>query len=153
MGPTSTPLPPAARETQRRYVPSGFVMRRIVNPITLLLGGPSLVVRGRRSGRPIVTPIPVFPFEGGRYLVTGGGETHWVRNLRAAGAGELRRGRHREPFRAVELSGAERDRVVLAYRERMGRRARDFFAALPEPSQHPVFHIEPVAASGPGTTG
>ncbi len=134
------------------YVPSGFVMRRIVNPLTVLLGGPALVIRGRRSGRLITTPVPVFPFEGARYLVAGGGETHWVRNLRAAGEGELRRGRRRERFRAVELSGAARDRVVVAYRERMGRRAQPFFKALPEASQHPVFRIDEAGEFRGGAT-
>jgi hypothetical protein len=77
----------------RPYVPSRFFMSHVVNPITLWLGGPPLTVRGRRSGRPIRTPIPTLEFEDARYLVSGGGETHWVRNLRAAGQGELRRGR------------------------------------------------------------
>jgi deazaflavin-dependent oxidoreductase (nitroreductase family) len=127
----------------RRYVRSSFAMRRVINPLTILLGGPTLVVRGRRSGRPVVTPIPPFVHEGVRYLVAGGGETHWVRNLRVAGEGELRRGRAGEAFRAVELEGVERDRVVLAYRDWIGWRGREFFAALPEPSQHPVFRVEP----------
>jgi deazaflavin-dependent oxidoreductase (nitroreductase family) len=125
------------------YVPSGVVMRRVVNPLTLWLGGPSIVVRGRRSGRLIRTPVPVFEFDGARYLVGGGGETHWVRNLRAAGEGELRRGRTREPFRALELQGDAQVRVVAAYRQRMGRRAAAFFAALPEPTAHPVFRVDP----------
>jgi hypothetical protein len=64
-----------------------------------------------------------------------------VRNLRAAGQGELRRGRTHEPFRAVEVQGDEHDRVVAAYRERMGWRAREFFTALPDPADHPVFRI------------
>ena len=127
----------------RAYVPSPLVMRRVVNPITVWLGGPTLTVRGRRTGRPIRTPVPALDFEGVRYLVSGGGETHWVRNLRAAGEGELRRGRTREPFHAVEVHGAEHDRVVDAYRHRMGWRAREFFAALPDPADHPVFRIEP----------
>ncbi|HLX34665.1 MAG TPA: nitroreductase/quinone reductase family protein [Candidatus Limnocylindrales bacterium] len=129
-----------------RYVPSTFVMSRIVNPLILLLGGPTVVVRGRRTGREISTPIPTFPFEGLRYLVSGGGETHWVRNLRAAGQGDLRRGRTREPFRAVEILGEERDRIVAAYRDAMGIRARSFFSALPDPADHPVFRIEPAIA-------
>jgi deazaflavin-dependent oxidoreductase (nitroreductase family) len=81
-------------------------MSHVVNPITIRHGGPTLVVRGRRSGRPIRAAVPRFELDGSRYVVSGGGETHWVRNLRAAGEGELRRGRHREPFQAVEVTGA-----------------------------------------------
>src|SRR5665811_2469849 len=89
----------------RPYVPSRFFMSRVVNPITLRLGGPTLTVRGRRTGRSVRTPVPTLEVEGARYLVSGGGETHWVRNLRAAGGGELRKGRTHEPFRAVEVQG------------------------------------------------
>ncbi len=123
------------------YVPSRFFMAHVVNPITLWLGGPTLTVRGRRTGRPIRTPVPTLEFEGSRYLVSGGGETHWVRNLRAAGGGELRHGRNREFFRGIEVHGDEHGRVVAAYREHMGWRAREFFAALPDPADHPVFRI------------
>ena len=145
MSQTDDPL--TTNETNPRpYVPSRFFMSRVVNPITLWLGGPTLTVRGRRTGRPIRTPIPSLAFEGARYLVSGGGETHWVRNLRAAGAGELRQGRMHEPFRAVEVCGDEHDRVVAAYRERMGWRAREFFSALPNPADHPVFRIESIQA-------
>ncbi|HXX60148.1 MAG TPA: nitroreductase/quinone reductase family protein [Candidatus Sulfotelmatobacter sp.] len=126
-----------------RYLPPSFVMRHIVNPLTAALGGPTLVVRGRRSGRRIRTVVPPFVEGGVRYLVAGGGETQWVRNLRAAGEGELWRGRRHEPFRAVELHGAEQARVVSAYRRRLGRRAGPFFTAMPDPADHPVFRIEP----------
>jgi deazaflavin-dependent oxidoreductase (nitroreductase family) len=128
------------------YVPSRFFMSHVVNPITLWFGGPTLTVRGRRTGRPIRTPVPTLEFEGARYLVSGGGETHWVRNLRAAGEGELRRGRTQEPFRAIEVQGDEHDRVVAAYREHMGWRAREIFTALPDPADHLVFRIEPLEA-------
>jgi deazaflavin-dependent oxidoreductase (nitroreductase family) len=139
--------PMTANETPPRpYVPSRFFMSRVVNPITLWLGGPTLTVRGRRTGRPVRTPVPTLEVEGARYLVSGGGETHWVRNLRAAGQGELRKGRTRELFRAVEVGGDEHDRVVAAYREHMGWRAREFFAALPDPADHPVFRVEPQEA-------
>jgi len=133
------------RPEPARDVPSGFVMRRIVNPISLALGAPSVVVRGRTSGRPIRVLVPPFLDGGERYLVAGGGETHWVRNLRAAGEAELRRGRSRQRVRAIEVEGAERDRVVAAYRDRMDRRAAAYFAALPDLADHPAFRLEPVA--------
>lgn len=142
MQPIDDPMT-ATESRARPYVPSRFFMSRVVNPITVWLGGPTLTVRGRRTGRPVRTPVPTLEVGGARYLVSGGGETHWVRNLRAAGWGELRRGRTREPFRAVEVGDDERDRVVTAYRERMGWRAREFFAALPDPADHPVFRVEP----------
>lgn len=139
--------PMTADETRSRpYVPPRFFMSGVVNPIMVWLGGPTLTVRGRRTGRPIRTPVPTLEFEGARYLVSGGGDTHWVRNLRAAGQGELRRRRTREPFTAVEVRGEEHDRVVAAYREHMGWRAREFFTALPDPADHPVFRIEPLEA-------
>ncbi len=44
-----------------------------------------LTVRGRKSGKPIVTPIAVFVQDQKRYLVAPYGVVNWVRNLRAAG--------------------------------------------------------------------
>jgi hypothetical protein len=35
--------------------------------------------------------------------------------------------------------------VVAAYRDRMGRRAAAYFAALPDLADHPTFRLEPVA--------
>jgi deazaflavin-dependent oxidoreductase (nitroreductase family) len=134
----------SATSGPRKSVPSGVVMRRIVNPITVYLGGPTLVVRGRKTGRLLATPVPAFSFGGARHLVGGRGATHWARNLRAAGEGEYRERGRREPFRAVELFGAEREQVLAAYRERHGRRVRALFDELPNPEQHPVFRIEPL---------
>ena len=129
--------------TASPYVPPDFFMARVVNPVLRFIGAPTLTVRGRRSGLPITTPLAPFDYEGARYLVGGGGETYWVRNLRAAGQGQLRmRGTHQD-FRAVELQGDERNRVVAAYRDFMGRRVQQSFAKLPSPADHPVFRVEP----------
>ncbi len=123
---------------------SNVLMSDAGDPITLRLGGPTLIVRGRRSGRQIRTPVSTLTFDGARYLVSGGGETTWVRDLRTAGRGELLRGGTHEPIHTVEVHGDEHDRVVTAYREQRGWRAREFFTALPDPADHPVFRVEPL---------
>lgn len=126
------------------YVHPTFVMAHIVNPVLKFIGSPTLTVRGRRSGLPITTPLAPFDFEGAQYLVGGGGETQWVRNLRASGEGQLRaKGTHRD-FRAVEIVGVERDRIVAAYRDHMGARFESYFKALPDLAKHPVFRVEPI---------
>jgi deazaflavin-dependent oxidoreductase (nitroreductase family) len=125
------------------YVQPGFVMAHIVNPVLKFIGAPTLTVRGRRSGLPITTPLAPFDYEGARYLIGGGGETHWVRNLRAAGEGQLRMGGKHQDFRAIELQGSERDRIVAAYREHMGRRSEGYFRELPDPADHPAFRVDP----------
>jgi deazaflavin-dependent oxidoreductase (nitroreductase family) len=66
-----------------------------------------LTVQGRRTGEPRTTPITVCEYGGRRGLISPFGETHWVRNLRAAGQATIGFGRRRELFRAVELGPAE----------------------------------------------
>ena len=74
-----------------------------------------LTVPGRRTGAPVqVTLFPV-EVEGTRYLLSQYGVTGWVRTLRAAGRGELRRKGRTETFVAIEVDGDERDRVIAAF--------------------------------------
>jgi len=124
--------------------------RRVAGPIWLRMGVTSVLeVRGRHTGRPI--KVTIFPVEvdGTRYLVSFGGITDWVRNLRAAGRCELRRRGRTETFTAVEVDGAERERAIAAYLGRLGpiRRDRDpvkkDFDRLPNVADHPTFRLEP----------
>jgi len=63
-----------------------------------------LTVRGRKSGKPIETPIAIFVQEGKRYLVATYGAVNWVRNLRAAGGeATITRSRRTEKIHAIEL--------------------------------------------------
>ena len=103
-----------------------------------MMGVQPLAVRGRRSGD--VHRVPVIPIEHGgtRYLVSPRGETDWVRNLRAAGEGEL--GGQR--IGATEVPVAERPPILLRYQEVAGRTVASHFKALPDPRDHPVFRIE-----------
>lgn len=65
-----------------------------------------LTVRGRTTGQPRTTPVDLLERAGRRWLVAthGGGDSNWVRNLRASGEGILRLGRRRQAFSAVELT-------------------------------------------------
>jgi deazaflavin-dependent oxidoreductase (nitroreductase family) len=63
-----------------------------------------LTVRGRKSGKPIETPIAIFNHEGKSYLLTAYGIVNWVRNLRAAGGeATITRSRYSEKIHAIEL--------------------------------------------------
>lgn len=74
-----------------------------------------LTVRGRKSGKPIVTPIAIFVQDQKRYLIASYGVVNWVRNLRAAGGeATLTQRRHSEKIRAIELS---KDTAALVFRE------------------------------------
>jgi deazaflavin-dependent oxidoreductase (nitroreductase family) len=79
----------------------GFVMRMGVS----VYGSRVLAVRGRKSGAWRTVPVNLLVHEGERYLVAPRGETEWVRNIRAAGGGELRLGSKREPIAIIELDG------------------------------------------------
>jgi deazaflavin-dependent oxidoreductase (nitroreductase family) len=133
----------AARNTT--YIRPGFVLAHVVNPVVRRLGATTLLtVPGRVSGKPHATPLGVpIEYHGARYLVSGRGQTQWVRNLRAARGGELRVNRRSERFHAVEVTGPEHDAVVTAYRDKLGRSVQGYFERIPDPADHPVFRIEP----------
>jgi deazaflavin-dependent oxidoreductase (nitroreductase family) len=117
-----------------------------------LYGARILAVRGRKSGEWRTVPVNVLDHGGARCLVAPRGETEWVRNLRASGAGELRLGGRREPFEATELGDADKVPILRAYIAKWWFEVKRFFA-LSGPdaadgeiaaiaSDHPVFRIE-----------
>ncbi len=107
-----------------------------------------LSVRGRNSGQPRSTPIVVLEHEGERYLVTPYGNTEWVRNLRAAGTGQLKQHGRTEEFAAVEVAAAERPPIIEAYLRKYGKMptVSRTFKQLPDPAAHPTFRITPRSA-------
>lgn len=122
-----------------------------------LWGSCQLSVRGRRSGVMRSVPVNVVRHAGERYLVAPRGETEWVRNLRAAGGGELRLGAKVEAFRARELCDADKPPVLRAYLARWWFEVSRFFD-LPGPDagdadllrvapRHPVFVVESASAT------
>lgn len=96
------------------------IMNRLVDLLSKLgisvAGSRLLAVRGRTTGQWRTTPVNVLTAEDGRrYLVAPRGHTQWVRNLRAAGTGELRLGRKTEAFTAVEVPDADKVPLLRLY--------------------------------------
>jgi deazaflavin-dependent oxidoreductase (nitroreductase family) len=90
-------------------------------------GSRILAVRGRSSGQWRTTPVNPLTRDGARYLVAPRGNTQWVRNLRAAGQGELRVGRRTEAFTAAELTDDEKPEILRAYLRRWKMEVGVFF--------------------------
>ena len=151
-----------AGETHYRR-PGGFD-RKVMNPLIEGLtklgvsfwGSRILEVRGRTSGEPRRVPVNPVSLGPDRYLVAPRGHTQWVRNLRAAGEGQLLLGRRREHFTARELADSEKEDVLRAYLRRWKWEVGQFFDGVGPDSppeefariapDHPVFRIS--AGSG-----
>lgn len=146
-----------------RYLAPGWAAAHVFNPAAArltgwglpLAGSRVLAVRGRSSGQWRTVPVNPLVVGGDRYLVAPRGLTQWVRNLRAAGGGELRLGRRTEAFTAVELLDADKLPVLREYLRRWAWEVGAFFdgvgadatdeellAAAPK---HPVFRVTPAA--------
>jgi deazaflavin-dependent oxidoreductase (nitroreductase family) len=127
--------------------PNAFV-KKIFNPIAMRFGmggSQTLVVPRRKTGE--AQAIPVIPVEhdGERYIVSTRGESDWVRNVRAAGGGTIRKGSKSEPFTATEVPPAEREAIIATYREVAGKTVEAYWKKLPDAADHPVFRVEPKA--------
>src|SRR5689334_2888955 len=97
----NTPNPAAAHYQQPGWFTRN-AFNRLVRWSTLagvsVWGSRELRVRGRSTGEWRTTPVNLLEVDGTTYLVAPRGVTQWVRNLRAAGSGELRLGRRTEQF-------------------------------------------------------
>jgi deazaflavin-dependent oxidoreductase (nitroreductase family) len=72
-----------------------------------------LTVPGRVSGRPRTTPVSPLVVDGRRYVVAGLPQSDWARNARAAGRGELARGRRRQDVVLTEVTDPDLRRAVV----------------------------------------
>jgi len=123
--------------TMTRYIEpksATNVFNRLVAGLTRLgvsvWGSRVLAVRGRKSGEWRTTPVNLLTIDGVRYLVAPRGETQWVRNLRVAGAGELRLGRRVETFTPTELADADKPAILRAYLKRWKFEVGVFFDGI-----------------------
>jgi hypothetical protein len=125
----------------------------VVRPLARLgVTGPRthlLTVPGRNTGRLWSTPVSLVVLDRERYAVAPYGERNWVKNARAAGWVELRKGRRLERLVVEELEPAAAVPVLRRYYE-LGRVTRPFFdvslgsphaAWLAEAPRHPVFRL------------
>lgn len=146
------------------YQRPDWFTKNVFNPLAVFLmrfglslrGSRVLAVQGRKTGKWYTTPVNPLPYEGGRYLVAPRGNTQWVRNIRAAGGGELRLGRKREPIRVVELADEEKPNLLRAYLKLWAWETGKFFGGVTDKSpeedlrriapEHPAFRI--VEAAG-----
>jgi deazaflavin-dependent oxidoreductase (nitroreductase family) len=95
-----------------------------------LRGSRVLSVRGRKSGEWHSTPVNPLTCQGRRYLVSPRGQTQWARNMRAAGGGELRLGRHVEEFTATELPDEQKPELLREYLRRWKFEVGMFFEGV-----------------------
>ena len=145
--------------TTAHFVRPGRFTRNVLNPTVAwlarrnvsLAGSRVLAVRGRKSGEWRRTPVNPLPLNGERYLLAPRGHVQWTHNMRAAGGGELHKGKHVEPFHAVELADEEKPEVLRAYIEKWSWEVGAFFKGLSAEStdaellaaagRYPVFRI------------
>jgi deazaflavin-dependent oxidoreductase (nitroreductase family) len=150
--------------TPRRYLEPGWAAQHLFNPMVQWLtrrglslkGSRELRVRGRKTGEWRAVPVNLLVLDDQQYLVAPRGQTQWVRNLRAAGGGELRVGRRVEAFRPTEVADDGKVEILRAYLERWKSEVGVFFDGVgPDATDdelraiapgYPVFAIEPVAA-------
>ncbi|HEX6471322.1 MAG TPA: nitroreductase family deazaflavin-dependent oxidoreductase [Streptosporangiaceae bacterium] len=145
--------------TDQRYIkPTAMdtLFNRAMAMLTKLgvsvMGSRVLAVKGRSSGQWRTTPVNLLTVADDRYLVAPRGQAQWVRNLRAAGGGELRLGGKVEPFTATEVADADKPPIIRAYLARWGWEVGRFFDGLTKDASDedivavapgfPVFRIE-----------
>jgi deazaflavin-dependent oxidoreductase (nitroreductase family) len=144
----------------QRFQKPGWITAHVFNPMVAAItrsglslhGSRVLAVRGRSSGEIRTTPVNLLTIDGTRYLVAPRGHTQWVRNLRAAGEGELRLGRRAERFRSTEVGDDDKPPILRAYLRKWKVEVGVFFAGVgpdaPDSEMrriapdHPVFRIE-----------
>lgn len=137
--------------TARYQAPDWFtkhVFNRLVRRLTRaglsVWGSRELRVRGRKTGVVRSTVVNVLDHEDRRYLVAPRGETEWVRNVRAAGGGELRVGRRVEPFTYVEIADAEKAAILRTYLRRWKWEVGQFFQGVgPDATDDELLAIAP----------
>ena len=148
---------------ETRYIPPSrstavmnWTVRHLVRLGVSVWGARELRLRGRKSGQIRSNVVNLLDLDGAQYLVAPRGTTEWVKNLRAAGGGELRVGRRVETFGADELPDDQKLPILRAYLKRWKAEVGVFFDGVSAKSSedelrriapdHPVFLVSVMPA-------
>jgi deazaflavin-dependent oxidoreductase (nitroreductase family) len=134
-----------------------FLLKRGIGPPPQHL----LATLGRKSGKTRTTPVAVVAFEGERYLVAGFDGSDWVKNARAAGRGQLQRGRTVESVVLVEVPLEQRAPILQLFADKI-RGGQAFLTVSPNAPRsafveaaprHPIFRLAETETSEPPAAG
>ena len=101
----------------------------------------TLTVTKRGSGQPQHIPVVTVDVGGTRYLVSTRGESQWVRNVRANPTVTLTNKSGAVSYVAREMPAPQRQPILTAYQDKVGRAVDGYFRRLPDPADHPVFAL------------
>jgi deazaflavin-dependent oxidoreductase (nitroreductase family) len=141
----------SGRIAEAYYKRPDWFTARVFNPIVAGLnrlglgvqGSETLAVRGRKSGEMKTNPVNPFELDGRTYLLAPRGTTQWVRNLRVAGEGELRRGRRVRRFRATELPDSEKLPLLRHYIDKWAWEVKSFMGIDADASDDEIREVAP----------
>jgi len=139
----------AQEEITMAYLKPPAFTRRLANPLAMRLnarGVAALTLVSRRTGETRKVPVILVEVGGSRHLVSPYEGSDWVRNLRAAGKGEMSRKGRTEAFHPSRSKSTSGDPSSPGYRESAGRVVGPVFAKLPDARDHPMSRI----GSNPG---
>lgn len=128
------------------YLKPPWFTVKVFNKIAMatgMSGTESLTVTTRTSATRQTIPVITVEVDGTRYLVSTRGESQWVKNIRANPAVTLTTKSGDTTYRATEVTVAQRDPILKAYRRKAGKTVDGYFAKLPDPNDHPVFSLSP----------
>ena len=148
---TTMPVLSYGRMSEPLYHKPDWFTRNVFNPLVAGLhklgisvqGSQQLAVRGRKSGEMRTNPVNPFELDGQTYLLAPRGTTQWVRNLRVAGEGELRRGRKTRRFQATEVPDSEKLPLMRLYMDKWSWEVKGFLGIDADASDAEIERILP----------
>jgi deazaflavin-dependent oxidoreductase (nitroreductase family) len=126
------------------YLKPNWFTARIFNPIartTGMSGSETLTVTKRGSKEPQKIPVITVDVDGTKYLVSTRGESQWVKNVRANPTVTISNKAGTTTYAVSEVPAGNRQPMITAYQEKLGRMVEGYFKDLPDEADHPVFAL------------